>query len=91
MSSVGSKTTWVVAVAVGAFQLVGDLAVGAAVESVVGGGVVESTTFPALGSGYLLVDDCDDDTQLCRDGACLDLACEASTVRCSGDTLLDCC
>jgi cysteine-rich repeat protein len=44
----------------------------------------------ALGSGYLLVDDCDDDNQLCRDGACIDLACEAGTIRCSGDTLLEC-
>ena len=43
-----------------------------------------------LGSGYDLVEDCRDDDQRCRDGACLDLACEASVVRCSGDTLLEC-
>ena len=44
----------------------------------------------ARGSGYLLVDDCDAETQRCRAGACLDLACEAGATRCSGDTLLEC-
>lgn len=44
----------------------------------------------ARGSGYLLVEDCDAETQRCREGACRDLACEAGVTRCSGDTLLAC-
>ncbi len=44
----------------------------------------------ALGSGYVLVEDCEDETQSCMGGTCVDLACEPSAIRCSGELLLEC-
>ena len=42
------------------------------------------------GSRYLLVEDCDDLTQECVDGACVNIFCEPGDARCVGETLHEC-
>ena len=44
----------------------------------------------ATGSGFVLVQDCDDETQHCREGACHDVVCQAGVTFCSADVQVEC-